>query len=432
VDGIKAFHGRRLGLRLTPDWPLDHWSGLAASAVQPTGEPVPAEHLGGLLGHRDERPAAVDSAGQRLDHRALLAAAWGRPARRDGSPVIRLPGPPYLFVSRIREVRTVSCRVGSGLVAEYDLPGRAWFWEQNGDRTAPLPVLVEIASQPCSWLMAHLDLAQEGTRLRNLGGVLTVHRELPRSAGIVQTTVHLTDISESDGTTTYTFDVACQVGDEPLLSLTTTFGLLPAGDTGWPPVPAQAGSPPQPGETLVDLRTRPRHLFGGRCRLPGPMLLMIDRVTGCRPDGGAAGLGWLRAEKDVGPGDWYFKAHFFQDPVLPGSLALAAMAHLVQLHLLRDGPAGAHFETPRAGGELTWSHHGAIRPAGDRMVIDRMVIDVEITATGSDATGRFAVADGRIWAGGLCVCRARGVAVRMVAGGRGKAGADRQKGENAL
>jgi 3-hydroxymyristoyl/3-hydroxydecanoyl-(acyl carrier protein) dehydratase len=37
------------------------------------------------------------------------------------------------------------------------------------------------------------------------------------------------------------------------------------------------------------------------------------------------GLGWLRAEKDVDAGDWYFKAHFFQDPVQPGSLGVQAM-----------------------------------------------------------------------------------------------------------
>ena len=45
--------------------------------------------------------------------------------------------------------------------------------------------------------------------------------------------------------------------------------------------------------------------------------LMLDRVTGFWPD---AGHGRLRAEKDVDPGEWFFKAHFFTDPVQPGSL----------------------------------------------------------------------------------------------------------------
>ena len=41
VDGRKAFHARGVGLRLVPDWPLEHWQHLAPAATQLTGEPVP-------------------------------------------------------------------------------------------------------------------------------------------------------------------------------------------------------------------------------------------------------------------------------------------------------------------------------------------------------------------------------------------------------
>jgi 3-hydroxymyristoyl/3-hydroxydecanoyl-(acyl carrier protein) dehydratase len=53
-------------------------------------------------------------------------------------------------------------------------------------------------------------------------------------------------------------------------------------------------------------------------------------------------LGWLRAEKDVDPDDWYFKAHFFSDPVQPGSLGVQAMASLLQWYLApHGGPAAS-------------------------------------------------------------------------------------------
>lgn len=414
VDGVKALHGRRLGLRLAPDWPLTHWSKLAAPATQPTGEPVPVERLGGLL-DQNEHPAIVDSDRCCFGYPDLLAAAWGPPTRQDGSPTIRLPGPPFLFVSRIREVSDTAR--GVGVVAEYDVPGRAWFWEQSGSRTAPLAVLAEIASQPCSWLIGHLALSRNagsGTRLRNLGGTLTVHSGLRPSAGLVRTTAHLVEISESDGGTVCTFAVSCHVGEEPLLTLKTKVGLLPAESTTWPsavlsPGPAEVAGP---GHPLIDLRTRPPHLFGHRLRLPGPMLLMIDRVTGGLPDGGTAGLGRMRAEKDVDPGDWFFKAHVLGDPVLPGSFALEAMAQLLQLCLLEqepDGVLGMSFETPELGRELSWAHHGEVLPTSDRVVVD-----LEITKTGSDTTGRHAVADARMYVGRICVCQARGMGMRMM------------------
>ena len=67
----------------------------------------------------------------------------------------------------------------------------------------------------------------------------------------------------------------------------------------------------------------------GRARMARPMLLMLDRVTAFDPAGGHAGLGSARAEKDVDPSEWFFKAHFFQDPVQPGSLGIVALPSLM-------------------------------------------------------------------------------------------------------
>src|SRR5690606_20959980 len=60
VDGQKAFHARRVGLRLVPDWPLDAW-----------------QHL--LRDHVETKPVA--SAGDfSFDYKSLMACAWGKPS----------------------------------------------------------------------------------------------------------------------------------------------------------------------------------------------------------------------------------------------------------------------------------------------------------------------------------------------------------------
>ena len=48
--------------------------------------------------------------------------------------------------------------------------------------------------------------------------------------------------------------------------------------------------------------------------------LMSDRVVSVEPHGGAYGLGYIVAEKDLAPDDWYFPCHFKDDPVMAGSL----------------------------------------------------------------------------------------------------------------
>jgi len=67
-------------------------------------------------------------------------------------------------------------------------------------------------------------------------------------------------------------------------------------------------------------------LFGeGNARLPLPPMLMFDRITQIKADGGAQGKGSIEAEFDIKPDLWFFKCHFQNDPVMPGCLGLDAL-----------------------------------------------------------------------------------------------------------
>ena len=81
----------------------------------------------------------------------------------------------------------------------------------------------------------------------------------------------------------------------------------------------------------MDLTSHPPRYFAGPLRLPHGPLRMIDRVLGYWPEGGKAGLGRLLAEQTVDPAAWYFKAHFYRDPVQPGSLGVEAMLQLLSV-----------------------------------------------------------------------------------------------------
>src|SRR5207253_3065455 len=94
VDGLKEFHEERVGLRLAPDWPLEHWKQLPP-ATQLTGAAVPIRTLGGLRGFQDRKPpAAVD--GFALGYASLLACAWG--------PAPMAFGPSYASLDASRRV----------------------------------------------------------------------------------------------------------------------------------------------------------------------------------------------------------------------------------------------------------------------------------------------------------------------------------------
>ncbi len=69
-------------------------------------------------------------------------------------------------------------------------------------------------------------------------------------------------------------------------------------------------------------------------------MAMLRRVPTLDPSGGPAGLGLIRAEAEVQPGDWYMVCHFIDDRVMPGTLMYECCLHSLRILLIRLGWVG--------------------------------------------------------------------------------------------
>jgi 3-hydroxymyristoyl/3-hydroxydecanoyl-(acyl carrier protein) dehydratase/1-acyl-sn-glycerol-3-phosphate acyltransferase len=427
VDGRKAFHCRRMGLRLVPGWPLDS---LAEARTLVDTVPV------------------ASAKGFSFGARSILACAWGKPSEAFGPMyepfdgprrVPRLPGPPYLFMSRVTKVggEIGAMQLGSSAEIEYDIPPDAWYFEANGARTMPFCVLLEAALQPCGWLASYIGSAlksPEDLFFRNLDGTGTLLGEIGPDAGTLITRTKLTQLSRSAGMIIVSFQVTCDVrpahpelveGGGPerrVYDMKTVFGFFPkdalAAQVGLPTTDEQRAALAEPTAPLdsargdvLELRSRPARFFDGSARLPSEKLQMLHRVSGIWPKGGSAGLGRYRSEFDVEPNTWFLKAHFFQDPVQPGSLGLEAMVQLLQLAMIDRGLAspGDRFEPIALGAPMTWKYRGQVLPKNRRM---NVVLD--LTRLGEDEHGKIAVADASLWVDGMRIYEATGVTMRAV------------------
>jgi 3-hydroxymyristoyl/3-hydroxydecanoyl-(acyl carrier protein) dehydratase len=211
------------------------------------------------------------------------------------------------------------------------------------------------------------------------------------------------------------FEVSCALGDESIYELTTAFGFFPgaalANQIGLPTSDDERAWRERPSEATLDAG----RLYDRFACLPRPMLRMLDRVSGYWPNAGAAGLGRLRAEKDVRADEWFFKAHFFSDPVQPGSLGIEAMLLLLKLWMLEqgmaDGIAAPRFEPIALGTPLTWKYRGQVLPSDARVTVE-----LEITRTGDDARGRFAIAEAWLWVDDRRIYHARELGCTIVSG----------------
>ena len=311
-------------------------------------------------------------------------------------------------------------KAGGTIEAQYDVPADAWYFSENACRTMPYAVLLEAALQPCGWFASYMGCALQSAEdlyFRNLDGTATQHLEIHPDSGTLTTRVKSTGVSKAGAIIIVNFQVTCLLGDDLAFEMKTVFGFFTAGalaDQAGLPVKAEDRERlAAPGKLKMNLVPRPPRFFEGSAALPGPMLMLPERITEYQEEGGPAGKGYLRAEADVDSNHWFFKSHFFGDPVQPGSLGLEALLQLLQFYMLHTG-MDADLENPRfqaiaTGEAMTWKYRGQVTPNKQRVTYE-----VAVTDKRRDEDGSLVIADVSLWVDGLRIYEATGMGMRLV------------------
>jgi len=137
-------------------------------------------------------------------------------------------------------------------------------------------------------------------------------------------------------------------------------------------------------------------------------LRMIDRIDLFVPDGGPSGLGFIRGIKDVDPDEWFFKAHFYEDPVTPGSLGLESFIQLVKFAAVerwgwQKGDIIAAVALER---KHRWLYRGQVVPTNSRVTVSAWI-------TAVDEQERILTADGFLAVDGKLIYQMNHFTVRM-------------------
>lgn len=340
----------------------------------------------------------------RGDHAALLACANGAPSEAFGEMyapfdtignVPRLPAPPYHMMSSIIDVSTAPGDRGTGasIISEYEIEPDAWYFGCNNGGM-PLSVLTEIALQPCGWLASHCGFALDGgSAFRNLEGDGIIHRVLRPNDGTLTINSRLAAVSKVGPMTIVGFDLSMKTADGgDVITLKTQFGFFPpdalARQAGLPTTDADTEAVQCAGNIPPVLPYQSPEQIG--------RLRMLDEVDYFDPAGGRAGLGLIRARQNVDPYAWYFKAHFFQDPVQPGSLGLDALVQALckaaRLKGIARDSSAQPIETTAAGAPIRWSYRGQVTPNSKQVVTL-----VEITDIAAQNGRTLITAYGSLW-----------------------------------
>jgi 3-hydroxymyristoyl/3-hydroxydecanoyl-(acyl carrier protein) dehydratase len=137
---------------------------------------------------------------------------------------------------------------------------------------------------------------------------------------------------------------------------------------------------------------------------------MVDRIEAYLPTGGPHGLGFIQGSKTVDPDEWFFKAHFYQDPVCPGSLGVESFIQLMKIVAMDRWPelkASHRFEGV-TDPVHSWSYRGQVIPTNKRVTITAVVTRVE---AGSNPA---LFADGLLEVDGLKIYHMENFGLRLV------------------
>src|SRR6185503_17164053 len=340
-----------------------------------------------------------------FDTDRILAFAIGKPSDAFGEPyrifdqgrvIARLPGPPYQFLDRITEIRAEPWKIlpGGECEAQYDVPPDAWYFAANRQDDMPFAVLLEIALQPCGWLAAFMGSAltsEVDVSFRNLGGTATQLARVDADSGTLSVRAKLTRASSSAGMIIQFFDYEVRAGRRPVYKGDTYFGFFPKVAL----LKQEGLKDPARYQPPADQLGRGRALeFPQAAPYPAGRLRMLDRITSWIPDGGPKGLGYIRATRRVSPDEWFFKAHFHQDPVVPGSLGLESFLHLLRF-IAAERWGESLCETVATGERHEWIYRGQVIPADCEVTVEAIITAVDEKRRLLRADGYLSV-DGRV------------------------------------
>jgi 3-hydroxymyristoyl/3-hydroxydecanoyl-(acyl carrier protein) dehydratase len=340
-----------------------------------------------FLPRRQEKPSTPVF----FDRGRILAFAIGKPSEAFGDRyeafdtdrfLARLPAPPYSFIDRVikAEPEPWKLKPGGWVEAEFDVRPDDWYFIANQSDHMPYCVLLEIALQACGWLAAYAGSALRSAndlRFRNLDGQAILHREVSAAKQTLRSRCRMTKVSTVGDIIIESFEFQVLDQDHFIYDGKTVFGFFTsdalADQRGVQVNEHQIvvdGSETRDAADGIHLPDRgpltPADADGplSPCGLamPAKALRMIDRIEIRQPLGGPHGLGYLRATKKIDPAEWFFDAHFYQDPVCPGSLGIESFLQLLKFEAIRRWGhlTDDHRFEHTLSGPHTWKYRGQI------------------------------------------------------------------------
>jgi 3-hydroxymyristoyl/3-hydroxydecanoyl-(acyl carrier protein) dehydratase len=277
-------------------------------------------------------------------------------ARYDQQRIPRIPNGDLKLMSRVTEIngKARDFSQPASITVAYDVPADAWYLRDNAYPEVPWSVWMEIALQPCGFLSAYLDtyasVPHDRFYFRNLDGSI---RWMVQPGAVIDACAGrqlppervCSRALSAEKQSFKSFLLNCLAAGQPICQGESLFGYFSfesmnnqVGLDGGREVSTLAAHTSRGGAARNSSKRRaasPRQAEKPHFRLSQGQLNLLDDIF-VLPAGGKHGLGYVYASRPVNQNDWFYPCHFFQDPVMPGSLGVEAVLQAVQAYALAN------------------------------------------------------------------------------------------------
>ncbi|MGZ6347785.1 MAG: hypothetical protein ACXWNC_09505, partial [Anaerolineales bacterium] len=255
----------------------------------------------------------------------------------DGRRSLRIPNGDLLLISRILAIegRKGEFDQTSTIIADYDVPVNAWYFDKDKRGRLPISICIELALQPCGVLSAYLGTPlrypEVDFSFRNLDGEVVLNHLLDVRGKTVRARAELLKTIFYGSTIIQHFTFELLSDDKVFFEGKSSFGYFNAeamaAQTG-----LDGGKIVLPWLKQAELDSQIVPLVGSSMEtsLPKGNLCLLDSVA-IQNDAGSQQEGYIYANRRNSPKDWFYACHFHEDPVMPGSLGIEAIMQAVNI-----------------------------------------------------------------------------------------------------
>jgi 3-hydroxymyristoyl/3-hydroxydecanoyl-(acyl carrier protein) dehydratase len=337
----------------------------------------------------------------------------------EGRRIPRIPNGELSLISRVISIEGKRGYLNqpARVVCEYDVRPNAWFFTQGSRHYLPNFVLMEVALQSCGVLSAYLGTAlvypMVDFYFRNLDGKAEILAQ-PEANGktlSVQADLLSTTVSAGLIIQKFSFGIFCE--EQAIYRGESSFGYFPpeamekqAGLNSARFYPGKI----EHGIKLTEKIDPVRAMTNPLARLDDKMQFIHE--VGWGKAGEKAGPGFIFASRENNAQDWFYRCHFYQDPVMPGSLGIEAVLQALAVYTIQSGLVkSSDFDqfVPALHVPMIWKYRGQLTP-----VNKLMYLEIQINSS-KTVGGQFNLSgEAKVWADSTQIYEIKGAAINWI------------------